>query len=77
MDYRKRENFYTVKEVVEHNTSKDILKEEDRNYQFDFGGIPDMIRDHSGKISIISDYDMERSKRQSKLSIQMIQAMYL
>lgn len=59
MDYRKRENFYTVKEVVEHNTSKDILKEEDRNYQFDFGGIPDMIRDHSGKISIISDYDVD------------------
>ena len=28
MDYKKRENFYTVKEVVEHNTSKDILKEE-------------------------------------------------
>lgn len=25
---QKRENFYTVKEVVEHNTSKDILKEE-------------------------------------------------
>ena len=43
MDYRKRENFYTVKEVVEHNTSKDILKEEDRNYQFDFGGIPDTV----------------------------------
>lgn len=59
MDYKKRENFYTVKEVVEHNTSKDILKEEKRDYQFDFGGIPDMIRDHSGKISIISDYDVD------------------
>lgn len=57
--YKKRENFYTVKEVVEHNTSKDILKEEKRDYQFDFGGIPDMIRDHSGKISIISDYDVD------------------
>lgn len=59
MDYKKRENFYTVKEVVEHNTSKDILKEEKRDYQFDFGGIPDMIRDYSGKISIISDYDVD------------------
>lgn len=59
MDYKQRENFSSVQEVVEHNTVEGIREEETREYFLDFGEIPNMIKDHQGKISAISDYDVD------------------
>lgn len=59
MVYRRRKNFQTVRDVVVDNTSRDILMEERRSYRIDFREIANEIRNFHGKISVITDYDVD------------------
>lgn len=57
--YQRNGNFTTVGDVVTHNTSTEILQEELREYSIDFKDIKEIILPYKGKISLISDYDVD------------------
>ena len=59
MNLKRKGKFKTIREVVSANTSPDLRMEEIRTYDIDFEGIISKIAGYDGKISVISDYDVD------------------